>query len=56
MSLYMLVQITNGNKDNIGLFDSRVKAMAVQTSLELESFDHGRLLGLSFIIEEHFVK
>lgn len=56
MPLYMLVQITYGHKDNMGLFDSRAKALALQSSLELENFDASGLCGISFEIEEHFVK
>jgi hypothetical protein len=52
----MLVQITYGHRDNMGLFDSQAKAMALRTSLELELFDSGSLAGISFYIEEHFVK
>lgn len=56
MPLYMLVQITNGHKENIGLFDSHAKAMSAQTSITMKEFDSGNLCGISFKIEEHFVK
>lgn len=56
MPLYMLVQITYGHKDNVGLFDSRAKAMSLQTSLELENFDGSGLCGISFEIEEWYLK
>lgn len=61
MPLYMLVKedrhsATFGHRENIGLFDSRTKALALQTSLELELFDSGSLAGISFYTEEHFVK
>lgn len=56
MPLYMLVQITYGYKDNVGLFDSQAKALAAQTSLELENFDSGGLCGISFEIEEWYAK
>jgi hypothetical protein len=42
--------------ENIGLFDSQAKALAVQTALELESFDNGSLAGISFYIEEFYVR
>lgn len=56
MPLYMLVQTTYGHKDNMGLFDSRAKALALQTSLELENFDGSGLCGIGFYIEEWHVK
>lgn len=56
MPLYMLVKSDFGHKTNIGLFDSQAKALAMQTSLELESFDSGSLAGISFYIEEHQVR
>lgn len=56
MPLYMLVKVDFGNRENMGLFDTQAKVMALQTSLELELFDSGSLAGISFYIEEHFVK
>lgn len=56
MPLYMLVKVDFGHRENVGLFDTQAKAMALQTSLELELFDSGSLAGISFYIEEHFVK
>lgn len=56
MSLYMLVKVDFGHHENIGLFDSQAKALALQTSLELELFDSGSLVGISFYVEEHSVK
>lgn len=56
MPLYMLVKVDFGHRQNMGLFDSQAKALALQTSLELELFDSGSLAGISFYIEEHFVK
>lgn len=56
MPLYMLVQITYGNKKNIGLFDTHVKALALQTAIELEEFTNGSLVGVNFEIEEWYVK
>lgn len=56
MPLYMLVKVDFGHRENMGLFDSQAKALALQTSLELELFDSGSLAGISFYIEEHFVR
>lgn len=56
MPLYMLVKVDFGHRENMGLFDSQVKALALQTSLELELFDSGSLAGISFYIEEHYLK
>ena len=56
MPLYMLIKVDFGHRQNMGLFDSQAKALAMQTSLELELFDSGSLAGISFYIEEHFVK
>lgn len=59
MPLYMLVKVdrfAQGHRENIGLFDSQAKALALQTSLELELFDSGSLAGISFYIEEHQVR
>ena len=56
MPLYMLVKVDFGHRENMGLFDTQAKALALQTSLELELFDSGNLAGISFYIEEHFVK
>lgn len=59
MPLYMLVKVdrfAQGHRENIGLFDSQAKALALQTSLELELFDSGSLAGISFYIEEFYVR
>lgn len=56
MPLYMLVKVDFRHRENMGLFDTRDKALALQTSLELELFDSGSLAGISFYTEEHFVK
>lgn len=56
MPLYMLVKVDFGHRENMGLFDTQAKAMALQTSLELELFDSGSLAGISFYIEEKFVQ
>ena len=56
MPLYMLVKVDFGHRENIGLFDSQAKALALQTSLELELFDSGSLAGISFYIEDHQVR
>lgn len=60
MPLYMLVKVEGhsasfGHRENMGLFDTQAKALALQTSLELELFDSGNLAGISFYIEEHRV-
>lgn len=56
MPLYMLVKVDFGHRENVGLFDTQAKALALQTSLELELFDSGNLCGISFYVEECFVK
>jgi hypothetical protein len=52
----MLIKVDNGHKTNIGLFDTQAKALAMQTSLELEQFDNGSLAGISFYIGEFQVR
>lgn len=56
MPLYMLVKVDFGHRENIGLFDTQAKALALQTSLELELFDSGSLAGISFYVEEYYIK
>lgn len=56
MPLYMLIKTQLGHKTNIGLFDTQAKALAYQTSLELEQFDSGSLAGISFYTEEWHVR
>lgn len=56
MPLYMLVKVDFGHRENVGLFDSRTKALATQVSLETELFDSGNLCGISFYVEEHYIK
>lgn len=56
MPLYMLVKVDFGHRENIGLFDTQAKAIALQTSLELELFDSGSLAGISFYVEEYYLK
>lgn len=56
MNVYILVKVDFGHRENMGLFDSRAKALALQTSLELENFDGSGLCGISFEIEEWHVK
>lgn len=61
MPLYMLVKVeghsaSSGHRENKGLFDTQAKVMALQAALELELFDSGSLCGVSFYIEEHYVK
>lgn len=56
MPLYMLVKVDFGHRENVGLFDSQAKALALQTSLELELFDSGSLAGISFYTEEWYAQ
>ena len=56
MPLYMLIKSDFGHRENIGLFDTQAKAVALQTSIELELFDSGSLAGISFYIEEWYAK
>lgn len=56
MPLYILVKVDFGHRENVGLFDTQAKAMSLQTSLELELFDYGNLCGISFYVEEHYLK
>lgn len=56
MPLYMSVKVDFGHRENMGLFDTQAKALALQTSLELELFDSGSLAGISFYIEEVVVQ
>ena len=56
MPLYMLVKVDFGHRENVGLFDNKIKALAMQVSLETELFDSGSLAGVSFYIEEHRVQ
>lgn len=56
MPLDMLVKVDFGHREDMGLFDTQAKALALQTSLELELFDSGSLCGISFYVEEMFVK
>ena len=56
MPLYMLIKVDFGHRQNMGLFDTQAKALAMQTSLELELFDSGSLAGISFYIEEWYAQ
>lgn len=56
MPLYILVKVDFRHRENIGLFDTQAKALALQTSLELELFDSGSLTGISFYVEEWYTK
>lgn len=56
MPLYMLIKVDFGHRENVGLFDTRDKALSAQTSLEMKQFDSGSLEGISFYVEEWFVK
>ncbi len=54
--VFILVKVDFGNKQIVDVFDTEEKAKAVQASLEIASFDNCYMVGLSFYIEEHFVK
>lgn len=56
MKVFILVKVDFGNKEIIDVFDTEEKARAVQSSLEIASFDNCYMVGLSFYIQEHFVK
>lgn len=56
MTAYVLVKVDFLHARNIGVFDTQEKAKAYQCSLEAELFDSGDLCGISFYVEEHFVK
>lgn len=56
MQVFVLVKTDFRHKTNIGVFDTHAKALAMQTSLEMELFDSGDLCGIGFYVEEHFVK
>lgn len=54
--VFILVKVDFGHKTNIDVFDTQEKAKALQTSLELEAFDSGDLCGVSYYIEEFYLK
>lgn len=56
MIVYILVKTDFRHKTNIGVFDTHAKALAIQTAIELESFDSGSLEGISFYVEEFQVR
>lgn len=56
MPLYMLVKVDFGHREYMGLFDTQEKAKACQVALETEMFDSDNLCGITFYIEECFVK
>ena len=56
MQIFILVKIDFGHRENLGLFDTHAKALSAQTAEELKLFDSGNLCGVSFYVEEHFVK
>lgn len=56
MPLHMLVKVDFGHRENMGLFDTKAKAMALQTSLELELLESSSLVGISFYIEEWYAQ
>jgi hypothetical protein len=56
MKVFILVKVDFGHKTIVDVFDTDEKAKAVQASLEVASFDNCYMVGLSFYIEEKFVK
>lgn len=56
MKVFILVKVDFGNKEIIGVFETEEKAKAVQSSLEIASFDNCYMVGLSFYIQEKFVQ
>ena len=56
MTSYILVKSDYGHKTNVGVFDTQEKARAYQSALELELFDSGSLCGISFYVEEFYVR
>lgn len=56
MKVFILVKIDFLHLRNIAVFNTQEKAKAYQCSLEAELFDSGDLCGISFYVEEHFVK
>lgn len=56
MPLYMLVKVDFRHREYIGVFDTQDKAKACQTALEMNAFDSNNLCGITFYIEECFVK
>lgn len=56
MNVFILVKVDFGHRENMGVFDTQEKAKSYQTALELELFDSGSLAGISFYVEEAFVK
>jgi len=56
LKVFILVKVDFGNKEIIDVFDTEEKARAVQSSLEIASFDNCYMVGLSFYIQEKFVQ
>lgn len=56
MKVFILVKVDFGHREIIDVFDTEEKAKAVRASLEIASFDNCYMVGLSFYIEEKFVK
>lgn len=56
MKAYLLIKVDFGHRENLGLFDTHAKALSAQTSEELKLFDSGSLAGVSFYVEEHYIK
>jgi hypothetical protein len=56
MTVYTLIKTDYGHKQNIGTFTTLEKAQAFQAASEVELFDSGSLVGISFYIEEMLVQ
>ena len=56
MLVFTVVKVDFGHKQNIGTFSTLEKAKAFQTASEVELFDSGNLVGVSFYIEEGLVQ
>lgn len=56
MKVFILVKVDFGHKEIIDIFDTEDKAKAVQSALEIATFDNCYMVGLSFYIEEKIVK
>lgn len=56
MKTYLLIKLDFGHRENLGLFDTHAKALAMQTAEELKLFDSGNLCGVSFYVEEWNVR
>jgi hypothetical protein len=56
MSVFTVIKIDFGHKENVGVFSTSEKAQAFISSSVVEMFDSGNLCGISFHIEESLVQ